>query len=116
MSSFDEDLALAISLSLQEQQQSSASNSRDDPILVIDSSDEEQPLTDLRKPPMNKPSTSKSASRPSSSRRPTTQPASSRNPKAKPEPAKLDEIIDLDTTIEIGNNTATEAEDTATRR
>ncbi|KAG8700113.1 hypothetical protein FRC09_006171 [Ceratobasidium sp. 395] len=107
MSNFDEDLALAISLSLQEQQKNK-SNSRNDPILIIDSSDDEVPIpSSSKKPPSRKAAISKPAPKSLSSKAVAT---SSRKL-----PVDLNDTIDLDTTIELdGEDTGTEDEDTAT--
>ncbi|KAB5588884.1 Tyrosyl-DNA phosphodiesterase [Ceratobasidium theobromae] len=102
MSNFDKDLALAISLSLQDQH-SRATNSKDDPILIIDSSDEE----DL--PETSKPAPSKRPLKPFSSR--STSSVSELSSMKSSSLASQGKTIDTDATLDIGDeDTATEDE------
>ncbi|KAH7333757.1 tyrosyl-DNA phosphodiesterase-domain-containing protein [Rhizoctonia solani] len=97
MSDLDADIALAIQLSLQDQQ-SRATSSKDAPI-IIDSSDDE--ITVVTKPAKPRASTSRIPKKPPVARTPAI---------SKQLPSD-DEVVVLDTTIELENtDTATESE------
>ncbi|KAF8595289.1 phospholipase D/nuclease [Ceratobasidium sp. AG-I] len=105
MSNFDDELALAISLSLQDLQPPRATTSRDEPIVISDSSDEEDVVVA---------GTAKTAaSRASGSRPPPKPSVTTKKPTAPPprKPAASDDTIDLDTTLNLEDeDTATESE------
>lgn len=102
MSKFDEDLALAISLSLQDQHER-ATNTKDDPI-IIDSSDDEG-IDVLDAPPLSRNLAGSSSTRVSSV-------ASKSTPSIKIA-ANPNKTIDLDSTLDVDDDTATE-DDSAT--